>query len=105
MKKIFIAPILLLSIATITQARPKLPRRDLKVISNKNSIVYFKVDKSFIGGQVEVYDASKACLEADSLPHTHTMIHFDEMPAGSYTVKVKKGSKSTEFNYENILKY
>jgi hypothetical protein len=105
MKKIFIAPVLLLSIATFTQARPKPPRRELKVISNKKSIVYFKVDKSFIGGWVEIYDESKACLEADSLPHTHTMVHFDEMPAGHYTVRVKKGSKSTEFNYENILKY
>jgi hypothetical protein len=101
MKRIFIAPVLLLSIAGITQARPKPQRKELTVISNKKRIVYFKVRKSFVGGSVEVYDESKACLEADSLPHTHTMIHFDEMPAGHYTVKVKKGLKSAEFNYEN----
>jgi len=103
MKKIFIAPILLLAIAAVAQARPKPPRKELKVISNKKSVVYFKVDKSFIGGWVEIYDESKTCLEADSLPHTHTMVHFKEMPAGRYTVKVKKGSKSTEFDYENIF--
>ena len=101
MKKIFIAPVLLLSIASIANARPKPPRRELTVISNKKRVVYFKVDKSFIGGLVEVYDESQACLEADSLPHTHTMIHFNDMPAGHYTVKVKKGNKLTEFNYDN----
>jgi len=101
MKKIFIAPVLLLSIAGISQARPKPQRRELTIISNKKRVVYFKVDKSFIGGSVEIYDESKACLEADSLPHTHTMVHFDEMPAGCYTVKVKKGKESTEFNYDN----
>jgi len=65
----------------------------------------FKAGKSFVGSFVEIYDESRACLEADSLPHTHTMVHFDEMPAGHYIVKVKKGNMTTEFNYENILKY
>ena len=102
MKKIFIAPVLLLSMAAVTQARPKPQRKDLTVISNKKRVVYFKVDKSFIGGQVEIYDESKACLEADSLPHTHTMVHFDEMPAGHYTVKVKNGKKAAEFTYDNM---
>ncbi|HEV8513127.1 MAG TPA: hypothetical protein VGQ59_07610 [Cyclobacteriaceae bacterium] len=101
MKKIFIAPVLLLSIASITQARPKPPRKELTVISDKKHVVYFKVNKSFIGGLVEVYDESQSCLEADSLPHTHTMVHFNEMPAGHYTVKVKKGNKLAEFSYNN----
>jgi hypothetical protein len=101
MKKIFIAPVLLLAIAGLAHGRPKPQRKELKVISNKKHTVYFKVDKSFIGGWVEVYDQSQACLEADSLPHTHTMVHFNEMPSGFYTVKVKKGNKSTEFNYNN----
>ena len=101
MKKIFIAPVLLLSIAGTASARPKPQRKELTIISNKKRVVYFKVDKSFIGGYVEIYDDSKTCLEADSLPHTHTMVHFEEMPAGHYNVIVKKGMKSTEFNYDN----
>jgi hypothetical protein len=102
MKKIiFLVGVLILVLITASYAKPK-PCRDLKIVSVKKHILYFKVDKSFVGGLVEIYDETKSCLEADSIAHTHTMIYFDEMPAGHYTVKVKKGEKSAEFNYDNI---
>src|SRR5579871_5879732 len=87
--------------ATVTHAKPK-PKNELTIIFVKKQVVYFKVDKSFIGGSVEIYDKDNNCLEADSLPHTHTMVHFDEVPTGHYIVKVKKGSRYTEFEYINI---
>lgn len=102
MNRILIAPLLLLTIGAIAQGRPKPQRRDLKVLSNEGGVVYFKVDKSYVGGWVEIFDENNACLEADSIPHTHTMVYFDQMPTGRYKVKVKKGRKSAEFSYDNI---
>jgi hypothetical protein len=102
MKKIiFLVVILLIIVAKASQAKPK-PKNELSIISVKRHTVYFKVNKSFIGGLIEIYDKDKNCLEADSIPHTHSMIYFDEFPAGHYTIKVKKGKKSTQFEYINI---
>ena len=102
MKKIiFLVAVLLLIIARSSYAKP-IPKNDLTIISVKKHVVYFKVDKSFVGGSVEVFNAGKECVEADSLPHTHTMVYFDEVPAGHYTIKVRKGKHSTEFEYINL---
>ncbi len=102
MKKIiFLICVLLLVLVKISFSKEK-PLKNFKVISDKKNILYFKVDKSFVGGWVEVYDEAKGCLEADSLPHTHTMIYFEEMPKGIYVIRVKKGDLFTEFKYNNI---
>ena len=100
-KTLFLAALLVFILANATYAKPK-PKNELTIISVKKHVVYFKVGRSFVGGWVEVYDKDENCLEADSLPHTHTMIHFDKQPAGHYTVKVRKGKKHAEFEYINI---
>ena len=77
-------------------------KKEVTILWVKDQVMYFKVSKTYVGGRVEIYDENKHCLEADSLPHTHTMIYFDEMPPGNYTVKIKKGEKKIEFKYESI---
>ncbi len=96
--------IVMLLIASVSFAKPK-PRNDFKILSVKKNVLYFKVDRAFVGGVVEIYDANKKFMEADSLPHTHTMIYFDEMPSGHYVVTVKKGRKHTEFKYDSDSDY
>ena len=87
---------------SVAFAGPKKPKSDLKIIAVKSHSVYFKVDKSFIGGTVEIYDSNKTLLEAEYLPHTHTMVFFHEKPSGKYMIKVRKGNKKVEFGYINI---
>lgn len=88
--------------ASIAFAGPKKPKSDLKIIAVKSHSIYFKVDKVFIGGTVEIYDSNKTLLEAEVLPHTHTMVFFHEKPSGKYMIKVKKGNKKIEFGYIHI---
>lgn len=85
-----------------SQAKAKEPKGKLKIITVKAHSVYFKVDQSFVGGTIEVYDANKTLLESEELPHTHTMVFFDEKPSGNYFIKVKKGDKTIEFGYVHI---
>jgi hypothetical protein len=105
---IFGGMLLVLGVAGSSLAGPKpqkketAEKRDFTILSVKNQVMYFKVAKTYVGGWIEIFDENKNCLEADSLPHTHTMIYFDEMPPGNYTVKVKKGQKKIEFSYESI---
>ncbi len=44
----------------------------------------------------------KKFMEGEDLPHTHTMIYFDDAPKGFYTIRVRKGDLCTEFKYDNI---
>ena len=93
---------LLMITSSASFAKSKNPSPDYKIISTKQHKLYFKVDKAFIGGRIEVYDASMNFIEADEIPHTHTIIFFDKAPSGTYLIKVMKGNKVTTFNYTNI---
>lgn len=98
--------ILLLVLASVSvsfsKPKPRLRHKEeFKILSTKKHILYFKVNKSFIGGLVGVYDEKKNCVEEEDLPHTHTMIYFDEVPDGVYLIKVIKDKKAIEFKYRN----
>ena len=93
--------ILFLLFATVSFSQSK-PRQEFKVLSTRRHTLYFKVDRSFIGGVVEVCDENRNCLESDDLAHTRTLIYFDETPAGHYIVKIRKDDKVIEFQYDNI---
>jgi hypothetical protein len=101
MKKIiFLIGALILVLVTVSYAKDK-PQKDLTVLSVKNHVLYFKVNKSFLGGVVEVYDAKENFLEAEGLPHTHTMVYFEEVPKGVYIIRVKKGDQCAELKFDN----
>ncbi|MGC4021466.1 MAG: hypothetical protein QM734_05755 [Cyclobacteriaceae bacterium] len=102
MKTTTVTLMLLMLTASVSFAKMKQPKADYKVISFKNHALYFKVDKSFIGGTVELYDADNTLIECDDIPHTHTMVDFIDAPSGTYLIKVKKGDKIMEFSYTMI---
>ena len=102
MKKVVALLFAVMLSISFSQAREKEPKGKFKIITVKPHSVYFKVHQSFVGGTVEVYDANQRLLETEQLPHTHTMVFFDEKPSGKYFIKVKKGNKTIEFGYVNI---
>ena len=102
MKNVVVFLFAMMLTTSISFAKDKESRYKLKIITVKQHSIYFKVDQSFVGGTVEVYDSNKVLLETEDLPHTHTMVFFDEKPSGQYFIKVKKGKKTIEFGYVNI---
>lgn len=100
-KIIFLVGVFILLLVTVSYSKGK-PQKDLTILATKKQTVYFKVSKSFLGGKVEVYDANEKFMESEDLPHTHTMIYFDEIPKGVYTIRVRKGDQCAEFKYDNI---
>ncbi len=58
MKKIILLTGVLLFLVTASYSKSK-PQTDFKVISIKKNTVYFKVNKAFLGGVVEVYDSNE----------------------------------------------
>ena len=88
--------------ASVSLAKSNDDGSDVKIITVKSHSVYFKVKRAFVGGTVEIYDANQNLLESEGLPHTHTMVFFDNKPSGTYFIKVKKGNKTVEFGYVNL---
>ncbi|GHN00704.1 hypothetical protein WSM22_21930 [Cytophagales bacterium WSM2-2] len=102
MKKILVLLMLIVITATTSMAREKQPKKQVRVISTKQKTLFFKVRKAFVGGLIEVFDANNNFLEGEGVPHTHNKVHFEDAPAGVYTVIISKGNKSIELSYENM---
>jgi len=102
MKNVAVILLAVMFATSASFAKEKEPKVKLKIITLKPHSVYFKVDQSFVGGKVEVYDATQTLLETEELPHTHTMVYFDEKPSGKYFIKIKKGNQTVEFGYVHI---
>ena len=97
---LLVALILTVSICHAVSVYPN--STEVKIIAVKSHAVYFKVNESFVGGTVEVYDVNEKLLEAERLPQAHSMVLFHEKPSGKYMIKVKKGNKTVEFGYIHI---
>ncbi|MBS1682089.1 MAG: hypothetical protein JST48_10275 [Bacteroidetes bacterium] len=103
MKKTAVLLILLITSTCFSFAKPR-NESEHKILSVKNHALYFKVDKSFIGGTVEIYNAHNKLVGEETLTSTHTTLDFINIPMGNYTIKVKKVNNIILFNYSNPFK-
>jgi len=71
----------------------------IEVLSIKRDIFYFKSTEDFTGATIEVYSFGKLIF-TDTLVHRKTLIDFYFEKPGEYTIKIIKGSKVEEFNYQ-----
>ncbi len=69
------------------------------VLSVRSDILYFKVDKSFIGATVEVHDPSGQLIYTEIVKHHKTLIDFYDQSPGIYTVVVRKDSNKVDLVY------
>ena len=69
----------------------------VSVLAVRNDLFYFKVDKAFIGAQVEVYSSSGELIFTDTIRHHKMLIDFYDKEEDNYTIRIK--SRCTEINY------
>lgn len=71
------------------------------VPSSKNpTLLVFKVDKKFKGGEVEVLSASGDSVTKQILHKRKMKIDFRNAKSGAYTIKVKKGMLVEQLQYQ-----
>ena len=71
------------------------------VLSTRSYIFYFKVQKEWVGGTVEVIDEAQNTVASERVDRMKHIVDFFFLPPGNYTVKIKKGTEEFEFCYAN----
>lgn len=74
---------------------------DVKVLSTKRHILYFKSDKDMIGATIEIEDFNHRVMETSVVEKSKTIVDFFFLPIGEYTVKIKKDGKEYTIAYSN----
>ena len=82
----------------MAKGKPTADKSVVVLLANEN-VFQFKVKSEIIGGVVEVYDATEKLLAMEELTEREMRIDFIDLPAGKYTIKVKKLNQVTSFSY------
>ncbi len=78
------------------------PNDAVHVLSTKRYIFYFKVEKDLIGGSVEVIDRSQEVVATAKIERAKNIVDFFYLPAGKYSIKIRKGAAEFIFPYVNV---
>ena len=66
------------------------PTSGVDVLTVSHEIFYFKVDESWIGGEVDVLGADSLQVTAQKLDKKKIVIDFFDLAPGTYTIVIKK---------------
>jgi|GEM_PF-4533889 len=91
----------LLQAVTALQAKSSKADLDSVAFAAIKRSLYFKVDKSFRGATMEIFDLSGKVVQTEVLTKATTIIYFDKLVPGSYLISIKKEDKAAVFLYNN----
>ena len=69
------------------------------VISRQSDAFYFKVTKSIIGAEVDVFSATGEKVVSRVITSKHTLVDLYFQNAGQYSIVIRKGEFSQKFVY------
>ena len=77
------------------------PLLGVEVLTTSHDIFYFKVDKGWIGGEVDVVAENSKQILAQKLDKKKMVVDFFDLAPGTYKIVVKKGDCECheEFTY------
>jgi|GEM_PF-2982320 len=67
------------------------PLLGVEVLTTSHEIFYFKIDKGWIGGEVDVLDENSKPISVQKLDKKKMLIDFFDIAPGTYTIVIKKG--------------
>lgn len=72
----------------------------VKVLSTKSDIFYFKVSDQLLGGEIEIKAGDGELLGSQVIEQKRNLIDFYSLEPGTYTVIISKDEVVREFHYE-----
>jgi hypothetical protein len=97
MKTVTFLTFMLLS-ATVFASGDK-PNHPVRVLAARMNVVYFKVDREFVGATIEVYSEKGELILSQNITHRKALLDFYYETPGIYTIKIKKGDREEVYNY------
>ena len=71
----------------------------IHVLSTRMDVLYFKVDKEFIGGEIEIYSQDGVKLLSQKVVRRKVLIDFYYENPGKYIVHFSKGGIQKDVNF------
>lgn len=98
MKKILLLTCMLWG--TIAASASETKSKDpIHVLSTRMDVLYFKVDKEFIGGEIEIYSQDGIKLLSQKVVRRKVLIDFYYENPGKYIVHFSKGEVQKDVNF------
>lgn len=103
MKRIFLLtcmlPIAFSGSATATKAKDP-----IHVLATRMDVFYFKVEKEFLGAEIEIYAADGKQLASQKVAHRRVLIDFYFETPGNYIIRLNKNDVQREYKFfkENV---
>jgi hypothetical protein len=69
-------------------------------VSTKNNFFVVKADRKFKGANIEILSSKGDLVTTQVMEGRKMIIDFGDMQEGSYTIRISKGDKVREFQYE-----
>jgi hypothetical protein len=76
--------------------------RPVSVLTVRNDLFYFKVDKAFIGAVVEVYASSGELVMKQTVTRHKMLIDFYDRNNDDYTIRIKSACAEISYLYSKI---
>lgn len=95
MKKVLIALFFLTGLSGMAAT----PHEDVEVLSVEREVFYFKVDKAWIGADLEVIRWDGELMGSQTLLKRRALIDFYFLDPGEYVIVLRKGDREKEFQY------
>ncbi|MGE0770768.1 MAG: hypothetical protein AB7K37_03585 [Cyclobacteriaceae bacterium] len=98
--KVFIVVMLFSFAAPLCAEVVPVKEEQVKVLSTKSDIFYFKVSDRMLGGEIEIKASDGELLGSQSIAQKRNLIDFYSLEPGMYTVIISKDEIVKEFHYE-----
>ncbi len=98
MKKILLLTSALV-MSNLLQADKFHPKTYVHVMATRMDVFYFKIEKEFLGAQLEIYSQDGAPVFSQTVDHRKVLIDFYYEDEGMFTIHFKKGEFQEEFNF------
>jgi hypothetical protein len=91
--------LLALNFASYSSTVKSKPPAHVQIMSKRMDVVYFKVDREFVGAELEIYNAAGEKLFTQKVEQRKVLIDFYYGDEGRYTIVLKKGDILEEFEF------
>jgi hypothetical protein len=98
MKKILLLTCLFFTCLSASADKIK-AKSSVHLVSTRMDIFYFKIDKTFLGAELEIYSQDGVKLFTEKLDRRKILIDFYFENPGKFIIMFKKGDRHEEFSF------
>lgn len=98
MKKMILFSVMVFAFFLALAGESKM-KRPVQVVSKRMNVFYFRVDKTFLGAELNVYSEDGTRLFSQTVSERRVLVDFHYKDQGKYVIRLSKGNVYEEFTF------